>query len=78
MREGEINDYLFIIIHYIFEIYTKFCVFYTHHEGVKNICFDPTYVPMRFFEAVPGRARAIKKILLPVSHILHQTETTAG
>jgi hypothetical protein len=27
--------------------------------GKKN--FDPSYVPMRFFEAAPGRARAIKK-----------------
>jgi hypothetical protein len=33
---------------------------------------------MHFFEAVPGRARAIKNIILPVSHFLHQNETTAG
>jgi hypothetical protein len=26
----------------------------------KNF-FDPSYVPMRFFEAAQGRARAIKK-----------------
>jgi hypothetical protein len=45
---------------------------------LKNFFFDPSYVPMRFFEAAPGRARMIKKILLPVSHFLHQNETTAG
>jgi hypothetical protein len=27
----------------------------------KKILFDPSYVPMRFFEAEPGRTRAIKK-----------------
>jgi hypothetical protein len=36
--------------------------FDTHHEGVwKKFFFDPSYVPMHFFEAAPGRARAIKK-----------------
>jgi hypothetical protein len=28
---------------------------------LKKNLFDPTYVPMRFFEAMPGRARAIEK-----------------
>jgi hypothetical protein len=27
---------------------------------------------------VPGRAHAIEKFVLPVSHVLHQNETTAG
>jgi hypothetical protein len=45
---------------------------------LKKILFDPAYVPMRFFEAAPGRGRAIRKIFLPVSHFLHQNETTAG
>jgi hypothetical protein len=37
--------------------------FDTHHEGVcKKNLFDPSYVPMRFFEAAPGCVRAIKKI----------------
>jgi hypothetical protein len=35
-------------------------------------------MPMRFFEAAPGRARAIKQKFLPVSYFLHQNETTAG
>jgi hypothetical protein len=26
-----------------------------------KIFFDPSYVPMRFFETGPGRARAIEK-----------------
>jgi hypothetical protein len=29
---------------------------------LKKIFFDPSYVPMLFFEAAPGRGRAIKKI----------------
>jgi hypothetical protein len=29
--------------------------------GFENFFFYPSYVPMRFFEGVPGRARAIKK-----------------
>jgi hypothetical protein len=40
--------------------------------------FDPSYVLMRFFEAAPGRAHGIEKFFLPVSHFLHQNETTAG
>jgi hypothetical protein len=44
---------------------------------LKKKFFDPSYVPMRFFEATPGRARVIKKIFLLVSHFLHQNETTA-
>jgi hypothetical protein len=28
---------------------------------LKKNFFDPSCVPMRFFEAAPGRARAIKK-----------------
>jgi hypothetical protein len=52
--------------------------FDTHHEGFEKIFFDPSYVAMRFFKAAPGRARAIKKFFLPVSHFLHQNETTSG
>jgi hypothetical protein len=44
----------------------------------EKFFFDPSNVPMRFFEAAPGRARAIKKNFLPVFHFLHQNETTAG
>jgi hypothetical protein len=34
---------------------------------------------MRFFEAAPGRARAIKKFFLAgFAFFLHQNETTAG
>jgi hypothetical protein len=47
-------------------------------RGFDKKFFYPSYVPMRFFEAAPGRARAINKIFLPVSHFLHQNETTAG
>jgi hypothetical protein len=28
---------------------------------LKKLFVDPSYVPMRFFEAAPGRVRAIKK-----------------
>jgi hypothetical protein len=31
-------------------------------RGFEKKFFDPSYVPMLFFEAAPGRARAIKKI----------------
>jgi hypothetical protein len=31
---------------------------------LKKNFFDPSYVLMRFFEAAPGQARAIKKIFL--------------
>jgi hypothetical protein len=31
-------------------------------RGFEKIFFNPSYVPMRFFEAAPGRARAINKI----------------
>jgi hypothetical protein len=31
-------------------------------RGFEKKNFDPSYVPMRFFEAAPGRACAIKKI----------------
>jgi hypothetical protein len=31
-------------------------------RGFEKKIFDPSYVPMRFFEAMPGRAREIKKI----------------
>jgi hypothetical protein len=30
-------------------------------RGFKKIFFDPSYVPMRLFEAAPGRARAIQQ-----------------
>jgi hypothetical protein len=46
-------------------------------RGFEKKFFDPSYVPMHFFEAAPGRARAIK-FFLPVSQFLHQNETTAG
>jgi hypothetical protein len=29
--------------------------------GFEKFFLDPSYVPMRYFEAEPGRARAIKK-----------------
>jgi hypothetical protein len=48
------------------------------NSGTLIVILDPSYVPMRFFEAALGRARAIKQIFLPVSHFLHQNETTAG
>jgi hypothetical protein len=45
----------------------------------KKFFFYPSYVPMRFF---CGRARARtrdrKNFFLPVLHVLHQNETTAG
>jgi hypothetical protein len=47
-------------------------------RGFEKKFFDPPYVPMRFFEAAPGRACVIKKIFWLVSHFLHQNETTAG
>jgi hypothetical protein len=47
-------------------------------RGFEKIFFDPSYVPMRFFEAAPGCARAIEKFFLPVWRFLHQNETTAG
>jgi hypothetical protein len=31
--------------------------------GLNKIFFDPSYVPMCFFEVAPGRARAIKKFV---------------
>jgi hypothetical protein len=33
-------------------------------RGFEKIFLDPAYEPMRFFEAAPGRARAIKQIFL--------------
>jgi hypothetical protein len=33
-------------------------------RGFEKHFWDPSYVLMRFFEATPGRARAIKKIFL--------------
>jgi hypothetical protein len=48
-------------------------------RGFEKKFLDPSYVPMRVFEAAPGGARAIKKKFFgPVSHFLHQNETTAG
>jgi hypothetical protein len=46
-------------------------------RGFETNFFGPSYVPMRFFEAAPGRMRGIEKIFLLVSHFLHQNETTA-
>jgi hypothetical protein len=40
-------------------------------RGFEKKFLDPSYVPMRVFEAAPGGARA-------VFHFLHQNETTAG
>jgi hypothetical protein len=46
---------------------------------LKKICFDPSYVPMRFFEAAPGRVHAIQKIFFAgFPFFSHQNETTAG
>jgi hypothetical protein len=47
-------------------------------RGFEKKILDPSYVPMRFFEAAPGLARAIKNFFLTVFHFLHQNETTAG
>jgi hypothetical protein len=33
-------------------------------RGFDKIFLDPSYVPMRFFEAAPGQARTIKKNFL--------------
>jgi hypothetical protein len=30
-------------------------------RGFEKTLFDPSNVPMRFFETAPGRARAMKK-----------------
>jgi hypothetical protein len=45
---------------------------------LKKILFDLSYVPMRFFEAAPGRGRAIKKNFFAGFPFLHQNETSAG
>jgi hypothetical protein len=45
---------------------------------LKKKFFDPSYVPVRFFAAARGRARAIEKFFLPVLYVLHQNETAAG
>jgi hypothetical protein len=46
---------------YIFEIYIKFCVFwYPSWGGLKKNFVGPSYEPMRFFEAAPGRASTIE------------------
>jgi hypothetical protein len=42
----------------------------------KFLC--PSYVPVRFFAAARGRAQAIENFVLPVSHVFHQNEATAG
>jgi hypothetical protein len=47
-------------------------------RGFEKKILDPSYVPMRFFKAAPGRAGAITKFFSPVSHFLRQNETTAG
>jgi hypothetical protein len=44
-------------------------------RGFEKNFFDPSYVPMRFFAATPGRAI---ENFFPVSQVLHQNETTAG
>jgi hypothetical protein len=31
-------------------------------RGFEKIFFDPSYVPMRFFAATPGRERAVEQI----------------
>jgi hypothetical protein len=47
-------------------------------RGFENKFFYLSYAPMRFFEAAPGRAHVIGKIILPVLRFLHQNETIAG
>jgi hypothetical protein len=48
-------------------------------RGFLKICLKPLLCANAlFFKAAPGRARAIEKFFLPVSHFLHQNETTAG
>jgi hypothetical protein len=65
---------------YFFEIYVKFCVFwYPSWGGLKKLFF----LPLLCADALLcGRARAQardrKLFFLPVSHVLHQNETTAG
>jgi hypothetical protein len=56
----------------------KSAFFDTHHEGAWKIFFDPSYVPVRIFATVRGRAHEIEKFFMPVSHVLHQNDTTAG
>jgi hypothetical protein len=44
-------------------------------RGFEKKIFGPLLCADELFR---GRARAIEKFLLPVSHFLHQKETTAG
>jgi hypothetical protein len=47
-------------------------------RGFEKKFFYLSYVPMRFFESVPGRSAQWKNFFGPVSHFLHQNETIAG
>jgi hypothetical protein len=47
-------------------------------RGFEKNLFGPLLCAVRFLAVVPGRAHAIEKFVLPVSHVLHQNETTAG
>jgi hypothetical protein len=41
-------------------------------RGFEKKIFDPSFVPMRFYATVPGRARAIKNFFFTVSLFVHQ------
>jgi hypothetical protein len=45
---------------------------------LKKKFFDPSYVLMRFLTPRQGERARSKKFFLPISHFLHQNETTAG
>jgi hypothetical protein len=46
-------------------------------RGAKKF-FDPSYVPMRFFEAAPGCVCVIETFFFAGFAFLHQNETTEG
>jgi hypothetical protein len=81
----EIDDRLQFLgnVSYIFEIYVKFCVFwYPSWGGFKQKFAGPLLCAGALF---CGLARALSKfffffflIFLPVLHVFHQNETTAG
>jgi hypothetical protein len=53
--------------------------FDTHHEGVwKNFVWTPLMCQCTFLRPRQGERAGSKKLFLPVSHFLHQNETTAG
>jgi hypothetical protein len=64
---------------YIFEIYTKFCVFwYPSWGGLKKFFLTPLMCGCAFWRPRQGEGARSTKIFLPVSHFLHQNETTSG